>query len=58
MLGALALYATEPRRPTAVELDHLDMAARLTGIAIERARAEYALRDSEATAQVQSRLLR
>jgi signal transduction histidine kinase len=44
VLGALALYAPEPRSPTAEQLSRLEAAARLTGLAVERGLAEEALR--------------
>ena len=43
VLGALALYAPEPRAPTVEELSRLKAAARMTGLAVERGRAEEAL---------------
>lgn len=45
VLGALALYAPEPRAPTDEDLSRLKAAARMTGLAVERGRAEEALRD-------------
>lgn len=47
VLGALALYNTVPSAPTTEERDGLEMAAKMVGLAIERGRAEYALRESE-----------
>lgn len=44
VLGALALYAPEPRTPTLEQLGRLRAAARMTGLAVERGRAEEALR--------------
>ena len=44
VLGALALYAPEPRAPTPEQLSRLRAAARMTGLAVERGRAEEALR--------------
>ena len=44
VLGALALYSPEPRKPTREDLARLRAAARLTGLAVERGRAEDALR--------------
>lgn len=40
VLGAFAMYYREVREPTAAELRLADFAARITGIAIERKRAE------------------
>ena len=48
VLGALALYAPEPRAPTDEQLSRLRAAARMTGLAVERGRAEEALRDQRA----------
>lgn len=45
VLGALALYASEPSAPTAAQLSSLRAAARMTGLAVERGRAEEALRE-------------
>lgn len=45
VLGALALYAPEPRSPTPAQLESLRTAARLTGLAVERGRVEEALRE-------------
>lgn len=45
VLGALALYAPEPRAPTTAQLKQLRAAARMTGLAVERGRAEEALRE-------------
>ncbi len=45
VLGALALYAPEPQAPTAEQLSRLRAAARMTGLAVERGRAEEALRE-------------
>ncbi|MBT7691964.1 MAG: response regulator [Gemmatimonadales bacterium] len=53
VLGALALYSPEPMAPTAEQLSRLRAAARLTGLAVERARAEEALRASEVEARKQ-----
>ncbi len=44
VLGALALYASEPEMPTEDQLASLRAAARMTGLAVERGRAEEALR--------------
>lgn len=45
VLGALALYAPEPSAPTTEQLGALRAAARMTGLAVERGRAEEALRE-------------
>ncbi len=44
VLGALALYSPVPRAPTPEELERLKAAAQMTGLAVERGRAEEALR--------------
>lgn len=44
VLGALALYSPVPRMPNKEQFGHLKVAARITGLAVERARAEKALR--------------
>ena len=43
VLGALALYSPEPRVPTAEQLSRLEAAARMTGLAVERGRAQESL---------------
>lgn len=45
VLGALALYASEPCAPTTAQLSQLKAAARMTGLAVERGRAEEELRE-------------
>lgn len=45
VLGALALYASEPQAPTPAQLEGLKAAARMTGLAVERGRVEEALRE-------------
>ena len=45
VLGALALYAPTPRAPTPEQLSRLQAAAAMTGLAVERGRAEEALRE-------------
>ncbi|MBT4820721.1 MAG: GAF domain-containing protein, partial [Lentisphaerae bacterium] len=45
VLGALALYSPVPSAPTAEQMSHLRAAARMTGLAVERGRAEEALRE-------------
>lgn len=45
VLGALALYAPVPQAPTKEQLSLLQAAARMTGLAVERGRAEEALRE-------------
>jgi len=57
VLGAVALYNPTPRAPTQRELEELEVTAHMFGLAIERGRAEQALRASEEGAQLQSRLL-
>jgi PAS domain S-box-containing protein len=47
VLGSLAMYYQEPRTPNARELRLISVAAGLASIAIERGRAEKALRDSQ-----------
>ncbi|NTV48522.1 MAG: PAS domain S-box protein [Geobacteraceae bacterium] len=50
VLGALALYSSEPCAPTTEQLSQLKAAARITGLAVERGRAEEELkRADEAT---------
>ncbi len=46
VLGALALYSPVPRAPTAGQLSALRAAARMTGLAVERGRAEAELRSA------------
>ena len=48
VLGTFAVYYHQPRRPTEEELTTIDSAAHLAGVAIQRARTEQAVRDSEA----------
>lgn len=48
VLGSFAMYYREPRAPTQAELDALQTAAHLAGVAIEHKRAEQELRKSEA----------
>jgi len=45
VLGALALYATQPESPSRDQLERLRSAALMTGLAVERGRAEEALRE-------------
>ncbi len=47
LLGTLAIYFQQPRQPEAYELNTLEANARFAGIAIDRPRAQQALRDSE-----------
>ncbi len=47
VLGSFAMYYHEPRRPNAGEMRLTGVATHLAGIAIERQRAEHALRRSE-----------
>ncbi|MFQ5619756.1 MAG: PAS domain S-box protein, partial [Rhodospirillales bacterium] len=49
VLGTLAIYYREPRAPGQSDLDLIGTAAHLAGIAVERKRAEEALRESEET---------
>jgi signal transduction histidine kinase len=44
VLGALALYSSTPGAPTPAQLTRLRAAARMTGLAVERGRAEEELR--------------
>jgi signal transduction histidine kinase len=44
VLGALAFYSAVPKIPTKEELNQLKGASRMTGLAVERGRAEEALR--------------
>jgi PAS domain S-box-containing protein len=57
VLGALALYSPEPRAPTTEQLGRLKAAARITGLAVERGRAEEELkRANEATKAARNQL--
>lgn len=47
ILGTFAIYHSTPQAPTAEELEAISVAAHLASIAIERANAEEALRESE-----------
>jgi two-component system cell cycle sensor histidine kinase/response regulator CckA len=47
VLGALAIHFSAPRTPTEEELEFAGFATQLAGIAVERHRAEQALRESE-----------
>jgi signal transduction histidine kinase/ActR/RegA family two-component response regulator len=47
VLGAVALYAPEPRSPTPDQLAALRAAAGMIGLAVDRARAEEALREKQ-----------
>ena len=47
ILGSFAMYYSEPRTPLPQELRMVDMAANMSGIAIEQQRAQQALRHSE-----------
>jgi len=44
VLGAMALYDTQPCAPTNCEMDGLEVAARMVGLAVERHRLEEQLR--------------
>jgi len=46
VLGAMALYNNQPRKPTQREMDGLEIAARMVGLAIERDRLEEQARQS------------
>ncbi|MCA8971771.1 MAG: response regulator [Planctomycetes bacterium] len=54
VLGALAFNSKEPRAPTSEELRALRAAAQMTGLAVERGRAEEALRGAN---QVKERFM-
>lgn len=55
VLGTFAMYYGEPRVPTAEDLDLIERASRLAGVAMERKRAEESLREAqEFNAQVLS----
>ncbi len=47
VLGSFAMYYSEPRSPSAHELESMGVAARLAAIAVDRARADAALRRNE-----------
>ncbi len=47
LLGTFAMYYSQPRGPLETELEIIEKAADLAGIAIERRRSEQALRESE-----------
>jgi len=47
VLGAMALYNTEPRAPARHQMDGLEIAARMVGLAIERDRLETRLHQAE-----------
>ena len=49
VLGTFAIYYSQPREPDPSDLELIEDAAHLAGIAIERRRAEEALRESEET---------
>ncbi|MHC4954872.1 MAG: response regulator [Planctomycetota bacterium] len=46
VLGAMALYNDEPRAPTQRQMDALEIAARMVGLAVERDRLEEQVRRS------------
>jgi PAS domain S-box-containing protein len=52
VLGTFAMYYAEPREPSIEELDLLDHAARLAGVAIERWRTETELRRQQRELEV------
>ncbi len=47
VLGSFAMYYAEPRAPSTQELESINVAARLAAIAVDRARADDALRRNE-----------
>ncbi|MES1174020.1 MAG: ATP-binding protein [Myxococcales bacterium] len=47
VLGSFAMYYSEPRAPSTQELESINIAARLAAIAVDRARADAALRRNE-----------
>lgn len=47
VLGTFALYYRQPRGPSSMELELIEKAAHLSGIAIQRSRSEAALRASQ-----------
>ncbi len=51
VLGTFAMYYREPRSPTSEDLDLIELATHLVRIAVERDRAEGALRTSEQLAR-------
>ena len=55
IVGTLALYGGEPRRPERTDIAYIEGAARLAGIAIERRRAEDALRAAKEAAELANR---
>lgn len=52
VLGTFAMYYAEPREPSTEELDLIDHAARLAGVAIERWRTETELRRQQRELEV------
>jgi signal transduction histidine kinase len=46
VIGAMALYADEPKAPTQTQMDGLEIAARMVGLAVERGRLEDQLRQA------------
>lgn len=57
VLGALAFYSSKANKPTSEQLQQLRAAARLTGLAVERGRAEEALRlKHEKTLELENQL--
>ena len=55
VLGALAVYYRAPRSPIAAEIEEVKQAAYLASVAVERTRAEMALRTSEQRYRLVSR---
>ena len=54
VLGALAFYSSEPMAPTNEQLSKLRSAAKMTGLAVERGRAEEELRNAN---EIKSRFM-
>ena len=51
VLGTFCMYYREPRSPSAQDIELIELAAHIAGVAIERDRAEEALRASEQLAR-------
>lgn len=47
VLGAMAIYTDEPRSPTGAQMDGLEIASRMVGLAVERDLLEHQLREDE-----------
>lgn len=52
VLGSFAMYYSEPRAPGPAELESIAIAARLAAVAVDRARADEALRRNEERLQL------